>query len=362
LATFGRRTRWPRVAFVYPNSRRRLALEVAEGRGPDSILLGQNHLAELGIDAYVHEPKLTPVGGALTRRVLWSLRELALPWELRTADAVFTPLADLFPLAAAARGRPPVVAVNYGLCTTWRRSTRLRRRSLGASLRACAAVVCLGTSQRDLLLRQTGLEPERAHTVHLGIDANYFEPQPFPPDLHDPLVLSVGKDLARDYATLATALDDLGVRGEIACLGRNLEGVRLPPRVHSRFVEPSKLRELYREAACVVLPQRAESYHYGTEGGGLTALLEALACARPVVVTERPILRDYVTDGETALVVPPEQPDALSAAIAQILDDRELASRLGTAARRSVEQSFTSRQFAERIAPILLGAAGLESS
>ena len=356
MATPVGRSRSPRVTFVYPNRRRELAAEVAAGRAPDTTLLGQNHLAELGLDARIHDPGRL-LGGPLLRRLLWNLREPVIAWSLASrTDAVFTPLAALLPLAAAARRCPPVVVVNFGLCTIWERSGRARRRLLLASLRAAEAIVCLGRSQRDLLLRQTGLPPESVVTVHLGVDERFFAPRAEEP-AERPLLLAVGKDLARDYATFVDAVEGLDVRVELACLPRNLEGIALPPGVRARFVGPLELRELYHEAACVVLPQREEGYPYGSEGGGLTALLEAMASGLPVVASERPVLADYVEHGETALVVPPRRPELLREAITRVLDDRALAASLGSAARRAVEERFTTRHFAEGIAPVLRAAA-----
>jgi glycosyltransferase involved in cell wall biosynthesis len=341
----------PKVAFVYPNPRAELAAQVAAREAPDSTLLGQNHLAALGIDARVHDPALTRRGGG---RLRWNLRELTLPWELGDAAVAFTPLAGLFPLVARARRRPRVVVVNYGLCTIWDRSSPARRALLSSSLRSAAAVVCLGEWQRERLEEQTGA---RATTALLGIDERYFSPRPAP-DGGEPYVLAVGKDLARDYATFAEAIARLDIRAEIAAYPRNLEGVRLPPGTRARAVPPDELRELYAGAACVVVPQRRQEYPYGSEGGGLTSLLEALAMGRPLVATDRPILHDYVTDDETALLVPPEEPQALADTIGRVLGDRELARRLGAAGRARVEAELTTRHFAERIAPILLRAAG----
>jgi glycosyltransferase involved in cell wall biosynthesis len=85
----------------------------------------------------------------------------------------------------------------------------------------------------------------------------------------------------------------------------------------------------------------------------LTALLEGMAMAKPIVATERAILRDYVEDGVDALLVPPEDPSALREAIARVLSDRELAERLGAAARARVERNHTTRGFAARPAPVL---------
>jgi glycosyltransferase involved in cell wall biosynthesis len=343
----------PRVAFVYPNSRRELLADVARGEAPDSTLLGQNHLAGLGIEATIHEPRLTrtPHSG-LAHRLTWNLRELTLPWELRTADVAFTPLANLLPLAARARRRLRVVVVNYGLCLIYERSSRVRRRLLAESLRSAAAVVCLGESQREQLLEQTGLDPRRVHTALLGIDERFFAPRPQSDG--DPYVLTVGKDLSRDFATFAEAVRRVGVRAELAVYPRNLEGIDLPPNARARVAGPTELRDLYAGAACVVIPQRRPEFPYGSEGGGLTALLESMAMAKPTVISDRPILHDYVRDGETAFVVPPEDPDALAAAIERVLAD---PGSLGPAARRRVEAELTTRHLAERLAPIFREAA-----
>ena len=340
----------PKVAFVLPNPRAELAARVAAREAPDSTLLGQNHLAALGLDARLHDPALTRRGGG---RLRWHLREATLPWELRDDDVAFTPLAGLFPLLARARRRPRVVVINYGLCTIWDRSSPARRALLRASLRSAATVVCLGEWQRERLEEQTGA---RATTALLGIDERYFAPRPGPAG-REPYVLAVGKDIARDYATFAEAVRRLGVRAEIAAYPRNLEGVRLPAGTRARAVEPAELRELYAGAACVVVPQRRQDYPYGSEGGGLTSLLETLAMARPLVASERPILHDYVAHEETALLVPPEEPDALAAAIGRLLGDPELAQRMGDAGRARVEAGLTTRHFAEQIAPILRAAA-----
>jgi glycosyltransferase involved in cell wall biosynthesis len=344
---------FPRVGFVYPNSRRELVAEVARGEAPDSTLLGQNHLAGLGVEATIHEPRLTrtPRSG-LAHRLTWNLRELTLPWELRDVDVAFTPLANLLPLAARARHRLRVVVVNYGLCLIYERSSRGRRRLLAESLRSAAAVVCLGESQREQLLEQTGLDPARVHTALLGVDERFFAPRPMPTG--EPYVLTVGKDLSRDFATFVEAVRRLGVRAELAVYPRNLEGIELPPNARARVVGATELRELYAGAACVVIPQRRTDYPYGSEGGGLTSLLESMAMARPTVISDRPILHDYVSDGKTAVIVPPEDSAALASAIERVLAD---PGSLGPAARQRVEAGLTTRHLAERLVPILREAA-----
>lgn len=339
-----------RAVFVYPNSRAALLERVHAGVEPDSTLLGLNHLAEHGVDARLHDPLLTRRShGALLDRLAWNARELTLPLELGRADIAFTPLAALFPLAARTK-RLPVVVVNYGLNLIWRRASTPRRRLLRASLRAAARVICLGESQRRELIELAGLDEEQVTTLLLPVDERYFVPGE---QAAGSLVVSVGKDLARDFVTLAEAVGGLEAEAVLVAHPRNLAGVGLPANARVAQGLPSdELRSLYARAGCVVVAQHRDGHRYGSEGGGLTALLEAMAMGRAVVATERGVLRDYATDGVDALLVPPADPAAMREAIVRVLGDADLAARLGAAARARVERAHTTRGFAASLAPL----------
>jgi len=339
-----------RASFVYPNSRRGLLAGIERGEEPDSQLHGALYLGDHGIDVRFHDPLLTRrVLPAPLDRAAWNLRELTAPYELGRTDVVFTPLAALLPLAARGR-RLPVVVINFGLNLIWRRASEARRALLRASLRAAARVICLGESQRSELVLAARLDPQRVVTMLTPVDTRFFEPRG---DGDGRTVLTVGKDLARDYATFLEAVRPLDVDATVVAHPRNVEARELPPNATLQVgVSFSELRELYAQAACVVLPQRGEDYAYGSEGGGLTALLEAMAMARPIVASDRPILHDYVRNGVEALLVPPEDPLALRGAIERVLADSELARSLGSAARARAEHAHTSPGFAAALAPL----------
>jgi glycosyltransferase involved in cell wall biosynthesis len=344
-----------RAAFVYANPRAALARDVAAGIAPDTGLLGQNHLGALGVDASIYDPVLTRrERRGVAHRLTWHARELVLPLELGGVDVVCTPLANLLPLTMRLR-RLRTVVVNYGLNLIVLRASAARRRLLRASLRSSAKVICLGESQREELLELTGLPEGHVQTALFGVDERFFGSTAAPADGY---VLSVGRDLARDYDTFARAVEGLGTRVVLVAEQRNLEGIKLPANVETRRgLSWPELRELYAGAACVVIPMRREGYPYGSEASGLTAFLEAAASGRAVVATGRAILRDYLEPGRTGLTASPEDADALRERLRQVLEDRELAGKLGQAARASVEASFTTRHLAERLAPVLREAA-----
>ena len=70
------------------------------------------------------------------------------------------------------------------------------------------------------------------------------------------------------------------------------------------------------------------------------ALVEAAAAGRPIVATAIDGVLEVVRDGETGLLVPPANPEALSAAILRLLGDPALARRLGRAAREQIPPRF----------------------
>ena len=253
------------------------------------------------------------------------------------------------------RGKPAIVAFNVQLCTTYLRASRPRRRLMGAALRSAQAVVCFASAQRDLLLDQHDLDSDRVHVVPFGVDERFYRPRPTPSNGY---VLAVGRDMARDYGTFTRALAGLDVHAIIVASERNLTDVTVPSNVELRLdVSYPELRELYAGAECVVLPTRHEGYQYGADCSGQTVLLDAMAMGRPVVASERSTLSDYVSEPETALIVPPENPPALRAAIERLLGDRALADRIGAAGRDLVERELTTMHMARRLAPIIAGAS-----
>ena len=338
-----------RVAFVYPNPRGDLPVRVAAGDAPDTNLLGQNHLGALGIDAFAYDSLLrrrTPRSTAL-HRITWHGRELTLPWELRSADLIVTPLADLLPLVSRLRRRPRVLLVSYHLVSAWDRAGGARRRLQRASLGAAAGILTVSEAARTRLLERTGMPESHVRTATLGVDTVWWTSTPVP---SDGFVLTVGRDLARDYKTFIGAMAGLQTRAVIVAKKENLRGIDVPENVEVRLnISPAEVRALYAQARCVVVPVHPETDPRGTENSGTIAMLEAMASGRPVVVSDRPYLRDYVSP-ETARVVPPADASAMREAVRSLLDDDVEATTLADTARRAAVERHSTRAFAARLA------------
>lgn len=132
--------------------------------------------------------------------------------------------------------------------------------------------------------------------------------------------------------------------GETVTLAQFLER-NVAENVRSRIVvhgakRPAEIREFRRRGLVTVIPSRYETF-------GNTAL-EALAAGCPVIASGTGGLAEIVKHDATGLLVPPGDPAKLAEAIERLLNDRELAARLGAAGRADVARRYVPRAIAEQ--------------
>lgn len=98
--------------------------------------------------------------------------------------------------------------------------------------------------------------------------------------------------------------------------------------------------QLLKDIDIFVLPSLYESF-------GIV-LLEAMAQYKPVIASNVNGIPEVVTDGETGILVPPANPEALSEAIIKLTRDKELAKKMGIAGYERVNKLFRREQMVDR--------------
>lgn len=256
-------------------------------------------------------------------------------------------------LAARLTRVPAVVAAMSGLGQVFdddAAGERLRRRVLPAmrlALRHPNAVLVLQhTEDRDRLVELEVIALERTRVIRgSGVDLERFVPTP-PPDGPLPVVLFAGRLMWRKgvgrFVELARSL-----RGRARFVLVGYPEPTAPDAVPLADVEAwategavewwgrrdAEMPAVFAAADVVVLPS--------TYGEGVPkVLIEAAACARPIVATDVPGCRDVCRDGETGRLVAPDDPDALIQAVAALVDDPVERDRLGRGGRRLAEAEF----------------------
>jgi glycosyltransferase involved in cell wall biosynthesis len=140
------------------------------------------------------------------------------------------------------------------------------------------------------------------------------------------------EDPSTDLVYAGVLAKDAGVRADHRIT--DIVGPDLASRVHflGRLERPV-LVACMRRASVFAFPSALETF-------GLV-VGEAMLAGIPVVVPRVPPFNEFVTDEITGLVVPPDNPDALSEAIVRLLRSPQLSARLGTAGHRLIESTFS---------------------
>jgi glycosyltransferase involved in cell wall biosynthesis len=201
-----------------------------------------------------------------------------------------------------------------------------------------AAVHAISASTRDDLVAR-GFAPAAIRVIYPGVDAGLYAPDPDVPRSPRPRFLYVGR--LRRYKAVETAITALAVLRASGCpdaelwiAGAGADRARLERVAAGRggagvtflgHVSEERKLELYRQAWAVVFPSPKE-------GWGITNL-EAAGCGTPAVASDSPGLRESVRHGETGLLVPHGDVQAMAAALGGLARDAALRERLGRGAR-----------------------------
>lgn len=348
------------ITFIYSPGRVKRLESVRRGESPSDFFYGAVELEKQGMEVRIIEadPSTPPhwpsallnfvgpngpvkLDGNITQAV-WNI----LP-QAKTSDVVVgTTGAHAFALALLKwlrRHSLPVVGIQCGLLNhpinAW------RRRSSVALLRRMESML-FGEGERQPVLDAYPGIHGHLHVNQFGVDTQFWKPGPA---RESGYVLAVGNDGRRDYGTLMEAARRVDIPF-VVVTGHDLP--RRPPHVRhlkgsfSNGVSDLDLRDLFRGAACVVTPLKPT-----LQPSGQSVTLQAMACGRPVILTDTQGLwsRETLRDRETISLTPPEDAGTLADRIREILSDKSFAGRLGEFAREAVCRHATIQQFAERL-------------
>jgi glycosyltransferase involved in cell wall biosynthesis len=193
---------------------------------------------------------------------------------------------------------------------------------------------------------------ERMHVVPVGVDQESFRPLPHVARVPGRLITTASADVTmKGLRYLLEAVAKLRTERpiELVVIGKLKEGgpsARIIDDLGLRDivtfvtgVPEERIIELYSEAEVAVVPSLYEGF-------SLPAI-EAMSCGVPLVATTGGALPEVVgADGDTALLVPPGDSDALVARIREALDDAHLRAAVGARGRQRVIDRWTWRHTA----------------
>jgi len=347
------------IGFVFNPGRLDRLAACRRGEAPSEFFYGAIELAARGLDIRFFEiDPATPVhwpcavfnflgqNGPVKLDGIFLQATGNLLNQLNDCDVVVGITGHAFALAvwrSLGRLRAPIVAIQGGLLN--HKINFLRRHSTVFSLRRMESML-YGDSELEPMYKTFPGIRGHMHVNQFGVDASFWTPGRASESGY---ILAVGNDGRRDYPTLIEAARSLPWRVilitacELPTLPSNVE------HIHGGYaggVSDAKLRDLYRGASCVVVPLKPTF-----QPSGQSVTLQAMACGRPVVLTETQGIwsRETVRDRETLLLTPPGDAGQLVQAIRWVMENNEFAGNLGIAARDAVLRSATIQAFADRL-------------
>lgn len=260
-----------------------------------------------------------------------------------TADGSALPILALKSLGLGTR---PVVYQSIGLMEfmRWRRDARLFR-CYRRWVNMADIIACLTWSEYDAFVSLFGVPIQKMRFLMPCLDLDYF-PAASPAD--SDLVLSVGRDGFRDYATLFQAVKGSNWPMRVIASPINLTGLQVPDNVSVMYDIPiAEVREWYRRSRFVVVPTRDNSY-----SAGHSVFLQAMGTERACVISATAAISrgyEFLRSGENCILVKPGDARELRVAIEWLWTHPEETNRIGKAAREVVERHFRPEQYAKSL-------------
>jgi glycosyltransferase involved in cell wall biosynthesis len=285
---------------------------------------------------------LAPLVGVALRRLVGRIL------DERRYDVVhahwLVPNAAMVSGVAAARGTPLVVSLHGSDVFVAERLWPARVLARRALRRAGAVTACSDDLRRRVLA--LGAAPGKTRVVPYGVDPPEA-PRRTPGDVRRELGVPEGRLLV---LALGRLVEKKGFRHLVEAAAR-VPGIQVviagtgdlrddlarraresgAPVTLAGVLDRARVGDALAAADVVVVPSVVDTA--GNVDGLPNVLLEGLAAGRAVVASRVAAIPDVVEDGETGVLVPPGDAEALAAALRALADDPERRLRLGTRAR-----------------------------
>lgn len=316
-----------------------------------SLSDGFDHCVVVLKPPYTLADQLPP--GVRLHRMDARTNELTLPWRLRRLIGQerpeiiharnFSAWPDVALANAGRRRRAAMIFAFHGFQQAgefpWH-----RRAAFALLARLTDRMFTVSQAARELLLRQTSLDPAAVKVIPDGIDTTMFSPAPPRPPGGRCVIGSVGSlTHTKNHALLLQAAAMLLAQGhdlEIRIAGegpqrhqlQRLAGeLHLGDRLHLAG-NVTDVAGFLGQLDLFVLPSRTEALP--------NALLEAMACGLACVASAVGGISELLDQAQAGLTVPPEDPPALAAAMARLIHQPQLRRQMGLAGRQRVVDRY----------------------
>lgn len=339
-----------KLLFLFPDRAQSRLIKVNKAFMPSERLYGLVELRQRGWNAKISDSRWEGAPGLLRRRFR-RFFELPCPTvlrEMRRSDVIVVKddFSTTLLTEASLMGKPLVyLDAMFEIPKAWH-----ERQALAYNLKHASAVCCYSQRQAIQWAETFKLPASRFEIMPYCIDADFY-PELIWKRQKRGYIFAVGRDLGRDYDTLLSACEKIGLRLKLVTLSYLIpERAMASPLVEVfQNLSYSQLFDLYAGSAMAAIPLK-KNISYPS---GIRALLESTALGVPTVVTETKVLPEYLKNKVHVRYMAPESVEAMADTMQAVLDDPMEAEAMALRASIEVRSRFTMQHFADAFEQVI---------
>ncbi len=206
------------------------------------------------------------------------------------------------------------------------------------------AVVCVSEATRQQGIAARACDDARTVVIHNAVEVGSFGARA--ESTGPPRILSVGRlAYPKDFVTLPAGLALLDADYRLFLVGDGPDAPEVAATVEARGLS-DRVELLGAQVSVAERLARSDVFVLSSRSEGFpVSILEAMAAGLPVVATDVGGVAEAVVDGETGILVPAADPQALAGALERLLADVELRRRLGAAGRARALRLFDTPRY-----------------
>jgi glycosyltransferase involved in cell wall biosynthesis len=221
------------------------------------------------------------------------------------------------------------------------------------------ALIAVSKYTVDELTQLYGINKKKVHVIYNGVDINLFKPRPnraelrkeFGLDEKEKIVLFVGRlyhrkgletllrsvsPVLKEYGNVKFVISGTGFKEKEESLRNLAKELNIENNVKFLgYVPDDKLPNLYSASDIFVLPAIYENFPF--------AILEAQSSGLPVISTKVGGIPEFLVDKQNGFLIDPGNPEQLTQRVLTLLQDPELAKKMGTRGRALIEENLDWR-------------------
>ncbi len=361
------------ILYIFPPHRRDLEIEVKKNKSPDNALYGENYMRQYGYStdiAYVSPlaEKILDIIFSPLHRIFRS--QIDIDFKLGRAllllpvinkYKVIVTNTDGINLAICFLRRlklikiPVIYAVGlFYIRGSLEKSLKYNRESIFLKfykwiLKGADHTIYHAPIEKEKLLKLGFYNPVKCTFIAMGSDGQFFSNKSKAPEVEN-LIVSVGKDRARDYKILIETAKKLrNFKFVIICRKQNLRGLIFPSNVQTFFdVSYLEVTKWYQKAAISVIPIKEMN-----RSSGQMTLTDAIQASKPLIISDVVGIVHYnLQNGKDLIKVKPESVDELTSAIKGLSGSKTLREKFKKRAG-ILAKIYNTKNYARQIAKVV---------